>query len=91
MVPLHGERAMKLPTITADMLLARGACLDQVEVFRKHWPNGARPTTQTLRKAARLALDLNWFAEEFLSYPAWAAYEEATAPALAAYEESRAR
>jgi len=73
------------------MLEARGACADQVEVFRQHWPNGAKPTIPTLRKAARLGLDLDWFASRFLGVPARAAYEEADAQALAAYREARAQ
>jgi len=84
------------------MLEARGACADQVEMFRQHWPNGAKPTIPALRKAARLELDLDWFASRFLGVPAraayeeataqaWTAYEEATAPAWAAYEEATAQ
>ena len=76
--------------ITAEMLEASGACSDQVAVFRKHWPNGARPLLRTIKKAARLGLDLDWFARRFLTAPAWAAYLEATAPALAAYYEATA-
>jgi len=72
------------------MLEARGACADQVEVFRQHWPNGAKPTIPTLRKAARLGLGLDWFASRFLGVPAWAAYREAEAPAWAAYREAEA-
>ena len=79
--------------ITAETLEAKGACSDQVATFRRHWPDGARPLLRTIRKAARLGLDLDWFAEEFLSAPArqeyekartqaWREYEKATAPAL---------
>jgi hypothetical protein len=77
--------------ITAEMLRAEGACPDQVAVFEKHWPNGADPRRlPTLKKAARLGLDLDWFAGRFLSEEAWAAYREARATAWAAYEEATA-
>jgi hypothetical protein len=87
--------------ITARWLRSRGACSDQVKVFKKQWPKGALLRKATLLKAARLKLDLDWFANEYLSAPArkaydeatapaWKAYEEATAPAWKAYEEARA-
>jgi len=74
---------MALPTITAEMLEAKGACQEQVEVFRKHWPDGARLTKSALIKAARLKLDLGWFADEFLGAAALAEYNKVRAAALA--------
>ena len=76
--------------ITAEMLETKGACADQVAIFRKHWPEGARPLLRTIKKAARLGLDLDWFACGFLARSALAAYEEATASVLAAYREATA-
>ena len=87
--------------ITYRMLQARGACEDQVDLFRKTFPNGVVPSLAACRKAARAGLDLTWFANKFLSAPALAAYEKAVAPewseyakavvaALAEYEKARA-
>ena len=87
--------------ITAEMLLARHACEDEVAIVRREWPDGVKLTLGNLRKAASLKLDLYWFAESFLSPPArevfdeataaaWKVYCEATAPAQKVYDEATA-
>jgi len=81
---------MTLPVITAPMLEAHNACPEQVATVRKHWPDGAKLTKASLLKAARLKLDLIWFAEEFLSPTAWAEYNKVRASALAEYDKVRA-
>jgi len=55
--------------ITAEMLRAKGACADQVEKFRKTWPNGATVTKANALKAAKLGLDNEWVADNFLPAP----------------------
>ena len=44
--------------ITADLLAARGACVDQVAEVRRLWPRGAEPTDEDLTQAE--AHGLNW-------------------------------
>ena len=53
--------------ITADMLLERGAFCSQVKVVREHWPDGVVPSLAVCLEAAELRLDLDWFAQHFLS------------------------
>ena len=53
--------------ITADMLIERGAFCSQVKVVRKHWPDGVVPSLAVCLEAAELRLDLDWFAQHFLS------------------------
>ena len=78
--------------ITADMLIERGAhknCAD-IAIIRKRWPNGVVPSLAAFLEAAELRLDLNWFANHFLSDEAkricdasideaWRIYREDTA------------
>ena len=62
--------------ITADMLLERWAhknCAD-IAIIRKRWPNGVVPSLAAFLEAAELRLDLNWFANHFLSAEAWRIY-----------------
>ena len=68
--------------ITADMLLERWAhknCAD-IAIIRKRWPNGVVPSLAAFLEAAELRLDLNWFANHFISAKArriyWAAIAE---------------
>ena len=90
--------------ITADMLLERGAFCSQVKVVRKHWPDGVVPSLATFREAAELDLDLDWFADHFLSDEAkricdaaldeawriyWASIDEAWRIYLADMDEAR--
>jgi len=81
---------MTLKMITAEMLEAKGACKDQVVVFRQLWPDGVVPSLGTCEKAQEAGLDLTWFVDHMLSASAWAAYQAARAPALAAYQAALA-
>ena len=63
----------------------RGACKRQRAIFRQAWPNGAVVSLATLRRAARLGLNLRWFAERFLSFSARKAYLAETATDRQAY------
>ena len=87
--------------LTADMLERAGACTDQVETFRRLWPEGGRVTLSRCRRAVEAGLDVDWAATHLLSAlalkacedakaPAWKAYEDAKAPAWKAYEDARA-
>ena len=76
--------------ITGDILREKGACVGQAEIFEKEWPDGAEVNEANAQRAVELSLDLNWFAAEFLSPPAWKVYYEAIAPASKVYDEARA-
>jgi len=67
--------------VTAQMLRDRNACEDQVAIFEREWPDGVNVGIRAARKAVKLGLDLEWFAETFLPPAAWADYEKAIAPA----------
>ena len=79
-----------MKVVTAKQLEAKGACGDQVVLFRSVFPRGCVVTAANIHKAARAGLNLGWWAEQFLPAPALRAYQEARAPALRAYEEARA-
>ena len=70
-----------MPKIRPQWLRRRGACKEQVVLYRKTF--GSAPVEVTLarlRKAARVGLDLDWFAEEILKSQVFSEYHEATTP-----------
>ena len=69
--------------VTAHQLRAMGACEDQIEIVEREWPRGVPITAPSIRKAARLGLDVWWFACQVLDGTALATYRAETAPALA--------
>jgi hypothetical protein len=75
--------------ITADLLEAKGACSDQVRLFRELFPHGA-PLTVAAAVAVADRFDWQWAANNLLSATAWEAYNKATAPASKAYREATA-
>ena len=81
---------MSNSVVTAEMLRQRGACAAQVAVFRAAWPRGICPSLAACEKAARLGLNLDWFADHCLPAPARQAYEAAMATAWQAYEAAKA-
>ena len=76
--------------ITADMLLERGAFCSQVKVVREHWPNGVVPSLAVCLEAAELRLDLDWFAQHFLSAKAGRIYWEDTDEPRRIYRAAKA-
>ena len=66
--------------ITAKWLREQDACEKQVETFEKEWPEGVVVSLGTLKRAAELALDLDWFAEHVLTPHRWKVYFAATQP-----------
>lgn len=77
---------MKHFEITADRLVADGACGEQVERVRAMFGDGAIPChTRNLRRAATVGLSI-WWLERYIPPAAWAEYERVTALALAEYE-----
>ena len=80
-------------TITARQLRAKGACADQLALFRERF--GASVTFDTLEalEAACVAnpdFDYSWAAGALFSEPIWEEYERQRAPILAEYERQRA-
>ena len=76
--------------LTAEMLRARNACAGQVATFEDEWPDGVEVTEAVVRRAVELGLDIDWFAQNFLTAAAWAEYYKVTALALAEYDKVRA-
>ena len=76
--------------ITVELLQEKGACSNQVAVFKKLWPRGIVPSLKAIRQAQKAELDLDWVARNLLSEPALKAYLEATAAACKAYNEATA-
>lgn len=52
--------------ITAEKLEVKEACKDDLDKFRKEWPEGCSPNLANLKRAVQLGLDLEWFAVMFL-------------------------
>lgn len=76
--------------VTYEMLINKKACTENAEKFRERWPDGAETTAENFVEAQRINLNLEWFAESFLTATALDAYHQATAPALAACEQAKA-
>jgi hypothetical protein len=76
-------------TITLKMLRLKGACKDQVKLFKDTFGESVFVTRELCEKFASL-FDFKWTALSFLSASAWVEYEEARASALAEYEKARA-
>ena len=74
--------------ITARLLRARGACAEQVQVFREMFPQGTPVTLADCRKAVKAGLDFNWAANYLLTSDAWKVYQEAAAAANKVYNEA---
>jgi hypothetical protein len=75
--------------ITVEMLKAREACSDQVELFERVFPRGAPVSMRSFAKARKAGLDTRWTAH-LLRDAALAEYEKACDAALAEYEKVRA-
>ena len=69
-------------TITCAWLAQHGACKDQADLFEKLWPDGAVVTKDTLARAARAGLSLEWLAEKVLPPALYAAYLAERVPLL---------
>jgi cell division septum initiation protein DivIVA len=71
-------------------LIDKGACPDQVRLFRKRFGKSVSVTVALCVKVAQ-DFDLGWAASNLLSAPALAEYERVRAQALAEYERVRAQ
>ena len=89
---------MDIKAVTSRFLARLGACEDQLDLFKKVFPRGARLSEASVIKAVEARLDLGWLAAKTLSglaraeyrkvcALAWSEYEKACGPALAEYEK----
>ena len=76
-------------TLTLATLRAKGACREQLLLFKAKFGNSVE-ITEALCVEHSTEFSWGWAASNLLSAPAWAAYEDATAPARAAYEAATA-
>ena len=77
-------------TITAEWLTVHNACEEQQALFEKTWPDGAHVTKKGLVRAAKVGLNLEWFAERVLPRSLYADYQAKCAPMVADYLAKRA-
>lgn len=77
--------------ITVEMLKAKKACDEQIELFEETFGAEAEVTFENCLKAQKTELDLYWAARNLLTAPATDAYYAAIAPALAALEAAIAQ
>lgn len=60
---------MRIPErVTSKFLEELDACEEDMEVFKKLWPNGCKLSERNLLRAAEKGLDINWFSETILTY-----------------------
>lgn len=71
--------------ISYEQLKSKNPCLDQFKVYLKNFPDNWKVTKTGCLKAARLRLDIDWFADNFLSATEYRYYNESTFPALEIY------
>ena len=76
--------------ITAAMLRKHGACKEQVEIFRREWPDGAVVNRTNALRAVALELDVNWVALELLSGAALVQYGKVLNAAWSQYQKAEA-
>ena len=75
--------------VTTKMLQAKDACTNVVAIFKTEWPDGVTVSLKVIKRATELRLDLDWFADNFLSTPQLAEYETKRDSLLAEYEAKR--
>ncbi len=76
-------------TLTLQTLIDKGACSEQVELFRSKFGTSVR-VTQRLCVSVAYAFAWGWAARHLLSKPARAEYERVKAAALAEYDRVKA-
>ena len=71
----------KQETITAQVLIDRGCCKEYANNdFAKVFPNGTKVTLADCKKAAKAGLDLEWFADTFLTEKVYDEYRAKRKP-----------
>jgi hypothetical protein len=77
---------VKITKITAEMLEAENACGQQVALFKKIFPDGAKLTRGNWEEAKGVELDV-WFCVKFLSPKKLAEFSKIRDSAWAEYDE----
>jgi hypothetical protein len=80
---------MNSRTLTLTTLKKKGACKEQVALFRKMFGRSVE-ITEALCVEHAAVFSWGWAAQNLLTAPAWAECERVTAPALAEYQRVRA-
>ena len=76
---------MNSRTLTLTALKKKGACSEQVALFRKMFGRSVE-ITEALCVEHASVFSWGWAARNLLMAPAWAEYDRVTAPARAEYE-----
>ena len=76
--------------ITLSLLESKGACEDQVRLFRTHFGEGPAPLDDATAIRMASVFDSDWAARNLLSVEGVEAYEEAEAPLRKTYKEAEA-
>ena len=71
---LRSERMRK---ITRELLVAHGACKDQLERFTAEWPDGLEVSAEAIPRVIALDLDVAWAAKALLTAVGWERYIKA--------------
>jgi hypothetical protein len=89
-----------MKTITATLLRERGACFDQVTLFKATFGESANLNARNFATAEQAGLNVFWMTHLLpapalaecnkVTASAWAEYDKVTAPALAEYHKVRA-
>jgi hypothetical protein len=80
----------KSRVLTLATLKRKGACVDQVALFRANFGTQVKVTAMLCEQHAGF-FDWDWSSRNLLSTPFRAEYERATAPFRAEYERARAQ
>ena len=67
--------------LTEEMLVNAGACEEQVDVFKKAWPNGATITIANYKKAVDLELSVGFLFADIITTKEGVLYDKIIAKA----------
>ena len=76
--------------ITLSLLKSKGACDNQVLLFRNHFGEGPAPLDDATALRMASVFDFGWAAQNLLSPEGWKAYEEAEESLWKTYDDARA-
>lgn len=75
--------------VSIETLEKLGACKEQVELFRRTFPDGADFTEPNILQAVAAGLNVDWFGKRVVAPEPWRAYEDATTAAWNAHEREK--
>lgn len=67
-LPIIFQEEIDMKTITAEILKYHGACIGQVDQFRRIWPDGCEITVANMLKAQEEGLEVSWLGDEECEY-----------------------